>query len=66
MKELIDLSKVQSWVSARWKNSLGLVIALLIGVMLGTLTTEWRVIDDCRYLKNFRFGTQSFSCMRTM
>lgn len=66
MNELIDFTKVQNWIQAKWKTSLGIIVALVLGVLIGTLIVEWRVVDDCKYLKNFRFGNQAFTCVRTI
>lgn len=66
MNELIDVSKVQSWIQSKWKSSLGIVIALVFGILIGLLLVESRIIDDCKYLKTFRFGNQAFTCVRTM
>lgn len=66
MKELIDLQQFQKWLVAKWRTSLGLFFALVVGIVVGMLIVEGRVIDDCRFLKTFRFGNQAFSCLRVM
>ena len=66
MKELVDLHKFKDWVTNKWRNSLGYIAAILFGVLVGMLAVEWRVVDDCRYLKAFRFGSQAFTCVRTI
>ena len=66
MKELIDLRTAKGWIVDKWRNSLGYILCILLGVVVGVLTVEWRVVDDCRYLKAFRFGSQAFTCVRTI
>ena len=66
MKELVDLHKAKDWIVSKWGNSLGYLLCILLGVIVGVLTVEWRVVDDCRYLKAFRFGPQAFTCVRTI
>jgi ABC-type nitrate/sulfonate/bicarbonate transport system permease component len=66
MNELIDLTKLQSWIQSKWRASLGIIVALVLGILIGILSVEWRVIDDCKYLKSFRFGNMAFNCVRTI
>ncbi len=66
MNELIDLTKLQSWIQSKWRASLGIIVALVLGILIGILSVEWRVIDDCKYLKSFRFGNIAFNCVRTI
>lgn len=66
MNELIDLTKLQNWIQSKWRASLGIIVALVLGILIGILSVEWRVIDDCKYLKSFRFGNMAFNCVRTI
>lgn len=66
MNELIDLTKLQNWIQNKWRASLGIIVALVLGILIGILSVEWRVIDDCKYLKSFRFGNMAFNCVRTI
>ncbi len=66
MNELIDLTKLQSWIQSKWRASLGIIVSLVLGILIGILSVEWRVIDDCKYLKSFRFGNMAFNCVRTI
>ena len=66
MNELIDLTKLQNWIQSKWRASLGIIVALTLGILIGILSVEWRVIDDCKYLKSFRFGNMAFNCVRTI
>lgn len=47
-----------------WGRSFWVLLALLIGYMLGEGVTEKRVLDDCRYSNSFRVGYLAYSCAR--
>ena len=63
-EELEQLKKAKNWVKKVWAASLGIVFALFIGFISGTLYVENRIIDDCRFSSVFRIGLQSFNCGR--
>lgn len=64
MNEIIDfdsfLAKVRTW----WAASLGIIIALILGVLFGILYVESRILNDCKYISGFRIDSQSFNCSR--
>lgn len=64
MEELIDIKKIKSVSQKVWTKSMGIIIALLIGIGSGLLMKEGTIIEDCKYSGSFRVGTQSFSCQR--
>lgn len=66
MKELIDYPKLKAWMLSAWGKYIGYVLCLGLGVAIGMVIVEGRITDDCRYLKNFRFGSQVFNCGRVM
>ena len=62
--ELISIKdfilKFKGW----WAASLGMVVALVLGVIIGILSVESKIINDCKYINNFRIGDQGYSCQR--
>lgn len=66
MKELIDLSKLKTWLITAWGKYIGYVLCLGFGIVIGAVAVEGRIVDDCRYLNKFRFGSQVFNCGRVM
>lgn len=62
--ELINIKdfilKFKGW----WAASLGIVIALILGIAIGILIVESKIINDCKFLSAFRIGDQGYTCQR--
>ena len=63
---LIEWRKFVAWLKSTWAESLGAVIALIVGLLLGVMVKQNDIVDDCRYAGSFRAGTQAFNCQRKM
>jgi hypothetical protein len=63
---LIEWKKMKAWIKAVWAESLGVMLALVLGLLLGALYKQSDIIEDCRYSGSFRVGTQAFNCQRRM
>ena len=61
---LIEWIKVKRFIKDVWSNSLGVVIALLLGLMFGIVYKQGDIIDDCKYAGSFRVHSQAFNCQR--
>lgn len=59
-----EINLLKRLVKRYWAQSLAPVFALVVGVVIGNLLTEGRILDDCKYNTSFRIGTQSFNCGR--
>lgn len=59
-----EFDQVKKWIDRTWAKSLVFFLALVIGVITGTFMTEGRIINDCKYMSNFRIGEQSYTCQR--
>lgn len=64
MIETIDHKKIFAWINAVWAKSLAAVLMFLIGLAIGQVQTESRVIGDCKYAGAFRVEQQAFMCQR--
>lgn len=62
MKELIDLKKLWDSFLDLCKTNIGLVICLVISFLIGMAIQEKMIVDDCKYMNNFRDGAQSYKC----
>ena len=62
-----DLMPLKDWMKkfrGWWATSLGIVVALVSGVLIGILSVESRIINDCKYINSFRIGDQGYNCQR--
>lgn len=62
--ESIDHRKILDWVNAMWAKSLAAVLLFIIGLWIGSVQTEIRVIGDCKYAGAFRVNHEAFVCQR--
>jgi hypothetical protein len=64
MIETIDHKKIFAWINAVWAKSLAAVVMFVLGIWIGQVQTESRVIGDCKYSGAFRVDHQAFMCQR--
>ncbi len=62
--ETIEYKKIFAWGSAVWARSFAAVLMFFIGMLIGEVRTESRVIGDCKYAGAFRVEQQAFMCQR--
>ena len=62
--ETIDYKKIFTWINNVWAKSLAAVLMFCVGVAIGQVQTESRVIGDCKYAGAFRVDHQAFVCQR--
>jgi hypothetical protein len=62
--ETIDYKKFFVWVNNIWAKSLAAVLMFFIGMAIGQVQTESRIIGDCKYAGAFRVEQQAFTCQR--
>ena len=61
---LIEWAKIKKWVKEIWANSMGAIIALVVGILLGIVYKQGDIMDDCKYAGSFRVHSQAFNCQR--
>jgi hypothetical protein len=64
MIDTFDYRKVLTWINNVWAKSLAAVLMFFIGMAIGQVQTESRVIGDCKYAGAFRVEQQAFMCQR--
>ena len=64
MIDSIDYRKILDWINAVWAKSLVAVLLFVIGLWIGSVQTEIRVIGDCKYAGAFRVNHEAFVCQR--
>ena len=62
--ETIDYKKIILWVKDVWAKSLVAFVMFFIGVYIGQVQVESRVIGDCKYAGAFRVNHEAFMCQR--
>lgn len=64
MIDTFDYRKVLTWINDVWAKSLAAVLMFFIGIAIGQVQTESRIIGDCKYAGAFRVEQQAFMCQR--
>lgn len=61
---LVEWEKIKSWFKSAWANAMGVVIALMLGIVFGIMYKQGDIMDDCKYAGSFRVHSQAFNCQR--
>ena len=64
MLETITYKQILSFVYQTWAKSFAAVLMFVIGMWIGQVQTESRIIGDCKYAGAFRVDVQAFTCQR--
>jgi hypothetical protein len=62
--ETINFKAVWNWINVVWAKSLIAIFLFLIGLWIGGVTTEGRIVSDCKFAGSFRADIQAFNCQR--
>jgi hypothetical protein len=62
--ENISPKIVLDWINAVWAKSLAAVIMFVVGMLIGQIQTESRIVSDCKFAGSFRVEIQAFNCQR--
>ncbi len=62
--ENFDYRQILSWINNVWAKSLAAVIMFFVGLAIGQVQVESRVIGDCKYAGAFRVAHEAFVCQR--
>jgi hypothetical protein len=62
--ETIDYKKILNWINEVWAKSLAAVLMFVVGIWIGQVQIESRVVGDCKYAGAFRVGHEAFMCQR--
>lgn len=62
--EVINYKAIWEWINAMWAKSFVSVGCLLIGLGVGSLMSESRIVSDCKFANSFRVDIQAFTCQR--
>lgn len=59
-----ELDQFKRFINSVWARSLAAVVAIVLGFVAGTLTAQWRIMDDCKFINSFRVDNHAFACQR--
>jgi hypothetical protein len=62
--ESVSFNRVWYWINVVWAKSLAAIVMLLIGLYIGEINAESRMVADCKFAGAFRVGIQAFTCQR--
>jgi hypothetical protein len=59
-----EIKRIGAWLRKVWASSMGVVVAMVLGIILGVVYKQGDIIDDCKYAGSFRVHSQAFNCQR--
>jgi hypothetical protein len=62
--QAINYKRVLEVVNVVWAKSLAAVVMFFIGLYIGQVQTESRIVSDCKFAGAFRSEIQAFNCQR--
>lgn len=66
VQEVLGISDMTKKFNTWWAKSFGVILAILLGILIGTFMNRGAILDDCKFNGVFRIGDQSFTCVRKM
>ena len=60
----INYKRVLEVINAIWAKSLAAFVMFFIGLWIGQVQTESRIVSDCKFAGAFRSEIQAFNCQR--
>ena len=62
--ESISFKRIWDWINEVWAKSLIAFGLFLIGISIGQIQAESRIVSDCKFAGAFRVEIQAFNCHR--
>jgi len=62
--DVINFKRVWAAINAWWASSMIAVMLFLLGMYIGGINTESRIVSDCKFAGAFRVEIQAFTCQR--
>lgn len=66
MIQTVDLSKAWQVINAWWGRSMIAVLLFFLGLFVGGINAESRIVSDCKFAGAFRVDIQAFVCQRKL
>ena len=62
--QAINYKRVLEVINAVWAKSFAAVVMFFVGLWIGSINTESRIVSDCKFAGAFRSEIQAFNCQR--
>ena len=62
--DTINFKAIINWINAVWAKSMAAVVMLCLGLWIGAINAESRIVSDCKFAGAFRVDIQAFVCQR--
>jgi len=62
--DTVNPRKILDWINNMWAKSLAAVVMFFIGLAVGGINAESRIVSDCKFAGAFRVEIQAFTCQR--
>ncbi len=66
LTETIDYRKIWQIINDAWAKSFVAILLFILGLWIGGITTESRIVSDCKFANAFRADIQAFTCQRKL
>lgn len=64
--EAINYRKVWQIINEVWAKSFVAVLLFILGLWIGGINAESRIVSDCKFANAFRADIQAFTCQRKL
>ena len=62
--ENLNFKIVIQFINGIWAKSLAAIMMFFLGMWIGSINTESRIVSDCKFAGAFRADIQAFNCQR--
>ena len=62
--DTINFRRVWAAINAWWAKSMVAVLLFCLGLWIGGVNAESRIVSDCKFAGSFRVDIQAFICQR--
>ena len=59
-----EWDRLVAFLRKTWAASMGIVLALIAGLLLGIVYKQNDIMEDCKYAGSFRVHSQAYNCQR--
>lgn len=64
--DTINFRKIWQAINEIWAKSLVAVLLFILGMWIGGINAESRIVSDCKFANAFRADIQAFTCQRKL